>query len=143
MTLTPGFYRDRDRDEKKPRRRLRRKKPVHAQEQRAGKKLQRLGARAQPGSGNQLARKGDFDVPTPESFLAEAKSTVTQTLAVNMGWLRKIDREARGVRKTPMLIMQFEAMSVPVPKDWAAVPLEVLVRLIEAAGWDWEQMARE
>lgn len=108
------------------------------QETRAVKKLRRLGVHKQRGSGNQHHAKGDLEGIQPESLLGECKTTDKRHLPINMAWLRKITREARGVRKTPLLIFGFEGMTPPTPKDWAAIPLEVFEKLIVAAGWDME-----
>lgn len=107
-------------------------------ENRSAKKLRRLGIRKQRGSGNQHHAKGDLEGTQPESLLGECKTTDKRHLPINMAWLRKITREARAVRKTPLLIFGFEAMTPPTPKDWAAIPLEVFERLVIAAGWDME-----
>ena len=108
------------------------------QETRAAKKLRRLGVRKQRGSGNQHHAKGDLEGTKPESFLGECKTTDKRHLPISMSWLRKITREARGVRKTPILVFGFEGMTPPTPKDWAAIPLEAFEQLIAAAGWDME-----
>ena len=107
-------------------------------ETKAAKALKSLGARKTPGSGNYVGRKGDLDVARPESLLFEAKEiTGRRVTPIEItGWLRKIVREARGVRKTPALILGFTDMEGSCPKQWAAIPLEVFEKLVLAAGWE-------
>jgi len=95
-----------------------------------------LGARKQPGSGNQVGKKGDLEFAQAESFVAECKETEGKTLALEMHWLRKIDKEARDHRKKPMFLFSFKNMDIPCPKDWAAIPLPLMKKLIVAAGWE-------
>lgn len=114
-------------------------KSASPQEPRAQKKLRWAKARLTPGSGSK-GHKGDIDIPQPETIRAECKTTSTRTLEVETSWIRKIDREAREVRKTPALIMGFETIGAPCPKDWIAIPLEKLQALIEAAGWSLERV---
>jgi hypothetical protein len=117
---------------------LGRDEPRLPQEARLQRKLRGL-ARPQPGSGNQPGRPGDFDFAGPESILAESKTAITRRhVIVEMAWLRKIDREARGSRKVPALIIGFENMPPPAEKDWMALPLSKMLALIKAAGWNLE-----
>ena len=107
-------------------------------ESKAERTLQALGAKKTPGSGNYIGRKADLECARPESILFEAKEiTKRRVTPVEItGWLRKIVREARGVRKTPALILGFPDMEGAIPQDWAAIPLEVFERLVLAAGWE-------
>ncbi len=115
-------------------RRLGKKKPRDS-EDRVQKKLARLGVKKQPGSGAILGRKSDHEMAAPESYHFEDKTTFnTKEARLKIGWLSKINRESRARRKVPVLVMGFEQLARPVPQDWAMLPLEELVKLIEAAG---------
>lgn len=111
-------------------------KPGDKTELTTQQKLAGLGARRQPGSGNYIGRKGDVDVREPESLLLESKETEGQSLQLQMSWLRKITREARGVRKVGGLVIGFTRVRGPTPSYWMCLPLDVCERLINAAGWD-------
>lgn len=96
-------------------------------------------ARRQPGSGNQLHRPGDFEGVEPESVVLDGKTTTkNRSIVITMAQLRKVDREARGLRKTGGLIVGFETMSPPVEQDWALIPLGLLIKLMQQADWDLE-----
>lgn len=97
-----------------------------------------LGARKQSGSGNYIGAKGDIDFKEPESLLFELKEITGRRMsAVEVtAWLRKIAGEARGVRKTPGLVIKFPNLEGAVPKVWAMLPLDVMRDLVEAAGWE-------
>lgn len=111
-------------------------RPGDAHEKRSVRKLAGLGAKRQPGSGNQPGKKGDIQLAELESVLFENKTTAGQVLKVRYADLCKITREARAERRTPGVILGFENAEGPYPQDWAALPLEVLNRLLEVAGWD-------
>ena len=102
------------------------------------KKLSRLGARKQAGSGNYAGRKGDLDIPEPETLLIESKEITGRRVdAVEITqWLRKITREARGKRKKPCLVIGFPDLEGAVAKEWGMLPLSLLEKLILAAGWE-------
>ena len=136
MELRAGLH---NREPRKPRcGKLGKDKSRLPQEDRLEKKLGRS-ARRQPGSGNQPHSPGDFDFIQPESFLADGKTTIEgQSVRVETAWLRKVSREARGFRKTGMIILGFESLGPPTERDWALVPLSKLLVLLEAAGWDLE-----
>jgi len=93
-------------------------------------------ARLQPGSGNYAGRKGDVEAYEPESLLAECKETVHNHLKVEFSWIRKVVAEARDRRKKPMLVLGFTEQQGPVPNVWGCLPLDLLVKLLDAAGWD-------
>lgn len=107
-----------------------------AHEKRTVKKLSKLGARRQPGSGNQTGKKGDIPLDRAETILFENKTTTGVVLSLNYSDVRKITREARDDRRVPGLLLAWENVKGPYPKDWGALPLEVLERLIRAAGWE-------
>ncbi len=102
------------------------------------KKLKGLGARKQPGSGNYAGKPADIDIPEPETLLIESKEITGRRInpIEITSWLRKITREARGRRKSPCLVVGFADMAGAIPKEWAMLPLELLERLVLAAGWE-------
>lgn len=110
--------------------------PGTGHEKRSAKKLQSLGASLTPGSGNQPSKKGDIILRELETILFENKSTQGVVLKLDYSDVRKITREARTDRRVPGLLLAWENVEGPYPKDWGALPLEVLKRLIEAAGWE-------
>jgi len=60
----------------------------------------------------------------------EAKATAKKSLSIKQEWLEKIDQEA-GINQTPVLTVRFDNMPRPVPKDWAMIPLETLLELLD------------
>lgn len=97
-----------------------------------------LGIRLQPGSGNYIGRKGDFEYSEPESMLGENKATKHGSFPLKFSVLAKISREARDLRKEPFLVIDFENVESYQPTKWACIPLELYKKLIEASGWNTE-----
>lgn len=113
---------------------------VHPHDRRLERKLKDVGAKRQPGSGNQPGKKGDIELREPESLVLEGKSAVKRrSIVVTISLLAKIAREARDVRKTAGFALEFLKMPKPYPRDWVLVPLPFLKRLIQAAGWEIEE----
>ena len=102
------------------------------------KNAKTLGARLQPGSGNYVGKKGDFDMVEPESFLGENKETKAASINLKFSWLSKISREARDYRKKPFLVIDFSRMDSVHPTQWACLPLDLFKKLMDNAGWDYE-----
>lgn len=103
------------------------------------RKLKRLGARKQPGSGNYAGMPADIDIPEPETLLIESKEITGRRITpIELtSWLRKITREARASgRKKPCLVVGFPDMEGAVAKEWGMLPLDLLEKLILAAGWE-------
>ena len=97
-----------------------------------------LGAKLQPGSGNYIGRKGDFDHAEPESFLGENKATKHASFPLKFSVLSKISREARDLRKEPYLTIDFENVESYQPTVWACIPIELWKKLMDASGWSYE-----
>jgi len=93
-----------------------------------------LGARLQPGSGNYIGRKGDFEHAEPESFLGENKATKNASFPLKFSTLAKISREARDLRKEPYLTIDFENVESYQPTVWACIPIELFKKLMDATG---------
>jgi hypothetical protein len=97
-----------------------------------------LGARCQPGSGNYIGRKGDFDFSEPESFLGENKATKNASFSLKFSVLAKISREARDLRKEPFLTIDFENVQSHQPTVWVCVPRELFTKFMAASGGSHE-----
>jgi len=102
------------------------------------KSAKALGMSLQPGSGNYIGRKGDFENREPESYLGENKETIHGSMALKFSWLSKISREARDYRKKPFLVIDFSNVDSSHPTKWACVPLELFKQLLDATGADFE-----
>ena len=90
---------------------------------RAEKQLTRqLGGKARPASGAMEGAKGDIDLG---SILLEAKSTVKDSIKVQIEWLAKISREARSEGKKPAVTLSFSHPNGQprVDGQWVLVPL--------------------
>lgn len=71
----------------------------------------------------------------PESFHFEDKTTWdTSEIKIQIGWFSKATVQARARRKVPVVVLGMEKLEAPIEKDWGAMPLSKLVRLIEIAG---------
>jgi hypothetical protein len=84
-----------------------------------------LGGKRVKGSGNQVFNKGDVKL---DDYLVEVKSTDYNSILLYSSWLVKIEEEARGVNKKPMLVICFNKLPEPFNK-WAIVPLKDLEKL--------------
>jgi hypothetical protein len=84
-----------------------------------------LGGKRVRGSGNQVFSKGDVQL---DDYLVEVKSTDYNSILLYSSWLVKIEEEARGVNKKPMLVICFNKLPAPFDK-WAIVPLKDLEKL--------------
>lgn len=81
----------------------------------------RLGMKQQPGSGNMEGAKGDLK---GQKFLIEAKSTIHDSVSVELSWLAKINYEARDMAKNPALAVTFVTKDGK-PRDygrWVMIP---------------------
>jgi hypothetical protein len=90
-----------------------------------------------PASGATAGAKGDMKHSGAGfKVLMEAKSTVYQTLAVDLAWLQKITKEAIDKGMIPALSMSFVLPNGrPLPNgDWVAVPIYVWQELLEKIG---------
>lgn len=89
----------------------------------------RLGARLTPASGALEGAKGDFSLG---SLLCEHKSTVHDSLTVQLEWLAKITREAIAQGKSPALAIAFTTEDGR-PRQfgkWVAIPEVIFQQLI-------------
>jgi hypothetical protein len=91
----------------------------------------RLGATLTAASGSTRA-KGDMSLG---EFLIEAKSTVNQSMSVQLSWLQKIEREALAVGKTPALTVTFTLPSGGDPPGgagrWVMIPESTFREIID------------
>jgi len=91
-----------------------------------------LGANLTPASGAMRGAKGDCKT---EDFLMECKSTVLQSIALQMGWLVKISSEAITQNKTPAVVISFvDALGKPamiLNSEWVLLPKSKFQELIE------------
>lgn len=88
-----------------------------------------LGARLRPASGAMASAKGDMTV---DSFLLEAKSTVSESLGIKYEWLGKISNEAMAINKKPALAVTFtwpDGRAVPYG-EWVMIPLNVFNEML-------------
>lgn len=85
----------------------------------------KMGGRAQPASGAMSHSKGDFKLNRQQKFLAEAKSTTSDTLKVDLGWLMKITQEALSQNAKPLLTISFVDAAGKLrglKEDWVCMP---------------------
>jgi hypothetical protein len=86
----------------------------------------KLNARLQPASGAVDGFKGDMKLQRNLKFLAEAKSTTTDALKIDLGWLMKIQQEALHKNSKPLLIISFVDASGNLrglKEDWICMPV--------------------
>lgn len=89
---------------------------------------EKLGGYARPASGAILGHKGDFAL---ERFLGDSKNTSGSSILVKKKDLIKIDREALGEGKYPVLVISFETMAEGVSREWACIPIGIFGELIK------------
>lgn len=98
-------------------------------EKRVAKKM---GAKLHRGSGSSRGQKSDA---SRGSIRLEAKSTVTQTLALDMAWLVKIAQEALAAGQTPAVSLSFVDANGKARlrqyAEWVAIPMSVFQELVE------------
>jgi hypothetical protein len=82
-----------------------------------------MGARQMPASGAMRGAKSDAVL---DNFRLEMKSTTSQSLKLEMGWLVKISQEARRNGQVPALVISFvDAEGKAVMKqdaEWVCIP---------------------
>jgi len=81
----------------------------------------RLGGRTQPASGAMEGAKGDIKI---NEFLIEAKSTINDTMKVDLAWLCKISHEARHNGMAPALAISFVNEQGGVKKNGSWIAIE-------------------
>lgn len=89
-----------------------------------------ISARLQPNSGAMRGAKGDMK---KASYLIEAKSTRTQTIAIEYSWLVKITTEALNKGMCPALTASFTDPEGKgkIHGDWVLIPLHEFQRISE------------
>lgn len=95
--------------------------------------MKRLGARLTANSGATVADKGDGVLKTAALDLRmEHKSTIKESMGVQLEWLQKIASEAHALNQTPALILLFTDQNGKPRKDgkWVAIPEDEFRRLI-------------
>ena len=102
-----------------------------------GKKSERkvakqIGARLHPNSGAMRGAKSDA---SKGEFRLEMKSTVNQTIALDIGWLVKIAQEALDHGQQPAIVVSFvDAQGVSRLKqyaDWVVMPMATFRELTD------------
>ena len=102
-------------------------------EKRVAKKL---GARLQPNSGAVSGAKGDMRLERRSfRFRTEAKSTVKDTIPLDLGWLSKIGHEARSAGEIPMVTVSFVTPEgkprTEINPEWVCIPMWALQTLLD------------
>jgi Holliday junction resolvase len=102
-------------------------------EQRLGKSLS---ARMTPASGALEGAKGDMVKTTPSmgKLMIEAKSTVHNTMSLDLGWLVKVATEALADGATPALTVSFVTPDGKARNhgDWVMMP-----------AWQWKELVEK
>lgn len=81
------------------------------------------------GSGNQVGHKGDNILP---DYLVEVKSTDYKSMILHSEWLIKIENEARGCNRLPVIGINFNCIPAPFDK-WVIMPAIDFAKLISAS----------
>lgn len=93
-----------------------------------------LGAQVHAASGAMPGNKSDASLKE-KNFRLEMKSTINDTLKLEMGWLSKIVQEALSHGQRPALAFSFvDPQGQPRMKqhaEWVAIPMEVFKELLE------------
>lgn len=96
---------------------------------------EKLGGVRQPASGALAHRKGDVVVDdgifSANKYLFDSKQTEGASILVLGKDITKICREASDEQKMPGLLLTIENLPNTVPKEWAAIPLEVFSELLD------------
>lgn len=96
--------------------------------------VKRTGGRGQPGSGSLAGAKGDVKFNIDDiNFLAENKTSTSNSFTVKRDHLLKIYQEALEVARVPALSFQFvDAQGRSDKKDrWICLPEHLLMELLE------------
>jgi hypothetical protein len=91
----------------------------------------RIGGTLRPGSGALDGAKGDV---TKFETLSECKTTIRDSMSLQLSWLHKIYQEALEVGKTPALALAFvnvEGQSKGKRDRWVCVPESVWLEMVE------------
>lgn len=94
--------------------------------------IKSLGAQATPASGAMAGAKGDFK---KHQFLGEAKSTISDSMKLDMNWLLKISHEATQCGKTPLVVISFVdregALRMRRNSEWVLLPRITFDEMVE------------
>lgn len=97
----------------------------------------KLGAKLTPSSGALRSAKGDMRQKSGTmKWAQEAKSTIHDTMSIDLGWLVKIQHEAIAINCNPALTVSFvtpEGKARP-HGDWVMMPLQTYHELLEKLG---------
>lgn len=99
--------------------------------------IKKLGGREQPNSGAMEGAKGDGQLNNgPLRFLLECKSTIHESMPVQLSWLAKIMGEALQKGVSPLLSVSFvDASGKAKPcGDWVMMTTADFEELMEKAG---------
>ncbi|WP_157648352.1 hypothetical protein [Burkholderia ubonensis] len=94
----------------------------------------RFGAQKTPASGALRGAKGDMRLKAgPRKMLVEAKSTVNDSLSLQLAWLVKIATEGRAIGSVPVLSVSFVTAdgSARQNGDWVMIPRADYEELLE------------
>jgi len=91
-----------------------------------------IGARAHPNSGAMRGAKSDASMKAA-NFRLEMKSTTNQMMALEIGWLAKISREALVHGQRPAIVVSFVTPDGKPRQsyhaEWVVLPLDVFKEL--------------
>lgn len=91
-----------------------------------------MGAQLHPASGAMRGAKSDASMKE-ENFRLEMKSTTSQSLSIEMGWLTKISKEAVVHGQYPGVVISFvDQQGKPVMQqnaEWVMMPLQTFKEL--------------
>lgn len=109
-------------------RRLKRRKIGDTGRKSEARTAKRTGGRVKPASGAMKGAKGDMTVA---DFLVESKSTVNNSMSLQLDWLAKISQEALSEGKYPALTVTFTDNGGKPRKygKWVMVPEHLLESL--------------
>lgn len=100
-----------------PSKKLRRR--VRAQEREIAEDV---GGRAQPGSGNQLHKKGD--VRLKGAYRLEAKLTMSKQFILHRSFLEKISSECSGLERPGLILEYTDRRTLRSLSKWAVIPYD-------------------
>ena len=86
-----------------------------------------VGGKRHKGSGSSIFCKSDA---SSSAFQVECKQTIKKSMVIQLEWLEKIQREALGKTKKPLLHLRFDAAASDTPKDWVCIPRWVFERMV-------------
>lgn len=97
--------------------------------------IKTLGAQATPASGATVGSKGDARMKGRRKVRIEAKSTIADTMKLDMGWLSKISGEAATDGSMPAVTISFTnpdgSPRMRLNAQWVMIPLVDFQELME------------